>query len=573
MAGFKSAQQRLLARSVCGGYLSPAAKASWDEFESPLCELCGAPSDKHHQLFHCPATATLREEHREVLQWVQRHAPHWAHGAFAVEHAQEPFLRLVHSTRRLVVEPGLAREHLQTLPVLHLFTDGSCSHPAIPPASCAAWAVVVDLCPSLTPGQLRAAWKATGSAPPNSAVLAQGLTVPRAELCALVQAAHVAAVHGNARVAIHVDASSALHAVGEVCSGSSPFKFAHPDLLQLLSAHSVAECLQKVKSHHQDLDQVPDGLLRAALGNLKADDAAKAARAQDLSCVLEAADRVASWREQQARMLKKYFVYLVELAQLVVPVKQSLLRADRDSVPQLDIGVARSRWLSHNDGVGLPSVLPDLGADILLVLQWPPWFTETVWRWAGSLLWPPVGSQTSSVPGVTYLELMVNFIVCEGILPPRLCRRGHHRRWINLCLGQGLLSPVVVTELLLTFVAVIRSLSRRTQQVLLQGKAHNGIRSLCPLSSEQGGRKGLQIRPSLQHPEVYDTMAGVEALLNWRVLFVRLLTQQVTLCGVQGSLTAPTGAQARSQSSSISSLRPLPGQACCIGLNDRGYHT
>ena len=105
LGGFKSAQQRLLARSVCGGYLSPAAKASWDDLESPLCELCGAPSDKHHQLFHCPATASLRRAHHDVLTWVQKHAPHWAHGASAVAHEEEPFLRLVHSTRRLSVAP------------------------------------------------------------------------------------------------------------------------------------------------------------------------------------------------------------------------------------------------------------------------------------------------------------------------------------------------------------------------------------------------------------------------------------------------------------------------------------
>ena len=158
-----------------------------------------------------------------------------------------------------------------------------------------------------------------------------------AELCALVQAAHVAATHKDVEVAIHVDASAALHAVGEVCSGSSPFKFAHPDLLQLLPAHPVSACLQKVKSH-QDPDQVPDNLLRAAQGNWKADEAAKAARAQDLSCVTEAADRIAVWRKQQAGMLQKYFHYLVELAQLVVPFKQASQGADRTPATTLDIG-------------------------------------------------------------------------------------------------------------------------------------------------------------------------------------------------------------------------------------------
>ena len=88
------------------GVTCPRRPTSCYELESTLCELCGAPSDKHHQLFHCRATATLREAHCEALQCVQQHAPHWAHGVFAVEHAEEPFLRLVHSTRRLAISLG-----------------------------------------------------------------------------------------------------------------------------------------------------------------------------------------------------------------------------------------------------------------------------------------------------------------------------------------------------------------------------------------------------------------------------------------------------------------------------------
>ena len=98
---FRPVHQKVLARSICDGYMSPAAKASWDSLESPTCELCHQVADKWHQLFACPATAALRAQYQATLGWVVAHSPHWAHGAFATENDKEPFLRLICGTRCL----------------------------------------------------------------------------------------------------------------------------------------------------------------------------------------------------------------------------------------------------------------------------------------------------------------------------------------------------------------------------------------------------------------------------------------------------------------------------------------
>ena len=55
--------------------------------------------------------------------------------------------------------------------------------------------------------------------------------------------------------------------------------------------------------------------------------------------------------------------------------------------------------------------------DWLFAASWPPWFTGAVWQWAQLLMWP---SDPAPVKhgGITYTELVVNFCVTTGVVPP-----------------------------------------------------------------------------------------------------------------------------------------------------------
>ena len=213
---FPHKDQRSLARSVTGGYLSPAAKAQWNVLETPTCEFCGQVAPKRHQLLDCPAFAAVRARFASTLRWVQDYSPHWLHGAFAVVHEQESFLRLLWSTRQLPAPPSL--RHLVTayeLQRLDFFTDGTCAWPDCPQAAHAAWAVVLNLRPHEAPAALRSHWLRTGQPPAHFVPVVQGLvpccqSIPRAELCGVQQAVALANDFPHLPSTIGIDAASAL---------------------------------------------------------------------------------------------------------------------------------------------------------------------------------------------------------------------------------------------------------------------------------------------------------------------------------------------------------------------------
>ena len=329
LSRFGRGEQLLLALSITGAFLSPAAVSQWDPLQDPRCPFCGAACTKHHQLLECPATAALRSNHVSVLQWMQERAPHWVHACFGTEHPLEPFLRLVWQSRRLQPAPDI--QHVVEavgLTQLRFYTDGSCSSPACPPASHAGWAVVLDLCPHEPPASLRQTWMRLKQPPSRFAVVARGLVpgpqlIHRAEVCAALQAVQMASRHPHLPAYVGVDSASALRVVSRAVQGTLQPRVAHSDLLQHVPSGATRPTLYKVKAH-QGPDEVDDAQLTEVLGNKGADMAAAAARGADFDNIRQDAASVARWRQEQDARLHAYYCYLVQLARQVAPLKRGL---------------------------------------------------------------------------------------------------------------------------------------------------------------------------------------------------------------------------------------------------------
>ena len=132
----------------------------------------------------------------------------------------------------------------------------------------------------------------------------------------------------------------------------------------------------------------------------------------------------------------------------------------------------------------------------MLRLAWPPWFTQRLWKWLHSLGWAETAPRTDSLRGITYLELLLNFIAEMQVLPPLLRGRSGRGTYVSLLHGEGRLSSFTVQELLLTFVAAVKALTRVTGHKLLPTAPHHRIRTLAMFPAEANGRKGLLDRPS-----------------------------------------------------------------------------
>ena len=516
LSRFKPGEQFLIALSITGGFLSPAAKMSWDPLQDSSCALCGACCTKRHQLLECPATQTLRDSFAEPLQRVHGEAAHWVHACVATEHPAEPFLRLVWDTRALVPPPDLrpaVQQH--QLSTLSLYTDGTCFAPDVPPASHAAWAVTLDLQPHEAPHRLRAHWKQHRAAPCDYVVVAQGLvprsqTVYRAEICALVQAVHIALQFPELSVSIGVDSSSALEVVRAALQGHLPARAQHGDLLALLPSAAPNVFLYKVKSH-QDPMAVPLDRLRAVMGNHCADRAADSARRNDLDNIRADAAEVALWRKTQEQHLHGYFRYLTCLAKEVVPQKMQQQAHDRRQLGA-DNQFLATRWLALTQmGYPVPG-LGDLPVAGLLDLLWPPWFTASLWDWASQLGWAPHSPTVERHRGATYLELMFNYVATERVLPPKLVGKAGKGHYLDLLQGEGRMVPFSVQELILTFVGALKALTKVGRTPVLKSKAHHRILSLSFFPAEQHGRKGILDRPAM--PALQDTYELLSAYLE-----------------------------------------------------------
>ena len=264
LAKFPQGAQLHLARNVVGGYMSRAARATFDPLVEKACPHCGDVDTKAHRLLLCPAMLEVRQPFRALLEWISESAPHWLHAPYPVPHPEEGFLRLLWNSRQLPPLPKVdrlldqqpSREH-------HVFTDGSCVHPASPAARHAAWSAVLHnecfpvpdwslVC--VQPELLRAAFP----------VVAQGLlpgeqSIYRAEVAALVQVVRLAAQQTSRTFHVWVDSSSAQQTVQQWLDSSEDapaILSTAGDLLEYLPRQRPTNVhLHKVKAH-QNLDLI-----------------------------------------------------------------------------------------------------------------------------------------------------------------------------------------------------------------------------------------------------------------------------------------------------------------------------
>ena len=509
-------EQYILARHICGGFLSSAAKSLWDEDQSPLCPLCHQADTKHHRLLTCSAMQEVRAKWWPLVADAFDLFPHWIHSPFAVYPDDCDVPALIFGTRRLAEPAADVPPHLIPAKgaILRLFTDGSCRHPTIPIASQAGFSVIQDIPPQDDSAHTSVDfWRVSGQAPPRFHVVSCGV-VPgsqcsdRAECCAIKSACQHAVSVGAPATVIYTDSQFAI-AEWKRLEDSKPCYY--PELARALLACKRRQfSLEKVKAH-QDLDALHGEALWKASGNFVADEAAKFAIQSDFEFLLEATDRLADqWRYQRdlhylyARYVLDVFFEEARLKKAPQDT-QAVTAADLDHEPPLDQEQFQD-WISVSGpvqdwGVPLPST------DWLLACTWPPWFSNAVWRWCRELRWAPQQEGGRVFKGAAHVELLVNFAVVSGVLPPIGLaeeRRGGHHAWPEL--------PRTIRNMTHALVDVVRQLSRLSGVDLWPDRRRKvfALRSIQQYESSSG----IQQRPAWLLQE--DTFTVLKKVVSTR---------------------------------------------------------
>ena len=492
-----------LARTIAGGYMSAAARATWDSLQEAACEFCGAKDTKYHRLLECPSLAQVRQPFKPLLEWMESEMPSWIHSPFACEHDSEAFLRLFWRSRRLSAPPSIASLIDRFgLHKLHFFTDGSCAHSNCPAARHAAWAVVLDVQPDTDLGSRRSV-PSPQELQARFHTVARGVlpgvqTICRAEFSALLQVCQLASRHASLPVAVWTDSQTALgHArdyLEDRCEvKSSNVKDLCCELPVELPLQNLA--MHKVKAH-VEAAEVSDDKWNQTLGNVAADAAARAALADDLPLAAECSEAVRNWRQDQQERLRLYFTYLIALMKEVVPLRHRTRQTGSCQQPDLDDDERLRLWRSLRPCNAQSSEPKAFPTEVLQGASWPTWFLQAVWTWCFHLQWGSQEELSLRMRGVTFQEMLANFVICSGRCPPVQAEG----QWYDPLDSSGILCPVYLREAINCLVQAVRFLERRSRCQLWHAKAHHRVWTLEFLG-DQTGRKGLDRRPRWQRDD------------------------------------------------------------------------
>ena len=396
----------------------------------------------------------------------------------------------------------------------------------------AAWAVALDCPPTLDPRLLALHMELTGSSPQSFHVVGQGLvpgrqSIDRAETLALLQICVMAQQLPDVPCMAYSDCQFALDLVqnwdGAKWRSSGRPPGLHHDLFQALQVDVVPANLQlrKVKAH-ANIAQAPESEVRHQLGNAMADEAAKNARLGDLSLVLDLVEDIYSWHITQREAMHMFLQYNLELTRAVATLDRqaAITGLDATRLQHRSQDEIASTWLASSTGVsfeGMPLQLPPARpADS----NWPQWFLASIWVWHSSLTWPrQTEGRLQRGEGITFLELLINFIVVTATLPP--VKGDGSRAQCNPLWAEGIMVPLNQQDMVSSFVSAIFYLTKTTGVKILGVPRHHRIFTLVALGESQP-RKGVQRRPQMREEACtaellarHLTTSSTEALRDW----------------------------------------------------------
>lgn len=382
------------------------------------CELCGEVDSYLHRALECTATADVRANFPDIIDEVQSLDPSFVHLPVVNEPPHADFHQWYFQH---VAEPALstdAQHIIQAACELHhpitVLTDGTCDHPHIPLRRRAGFSVVIQQAtsPQDQADQIMK-YRTTGSIPAANIVASLGevpgpQNIGRAELAAIKTVAQ-----WDCPVNLWTDSQYSIDSVHLLQSTEALCLLHNKPNFDLLTAlwHHVRRpdfVLRKIKSHSLDIDNDPQNLTWAKLGNEAADHAAK----QFLKHLqhnhpldLDAHDHTA-----QVARCQHWYRYMHQLQIARAKLFQT------DAAPQ-PMGHAKATW---NDHLTLLRTWEPPNTwqfeytqqydEVLDDCIWGSQYTDQLLQWASQIAWPLTERDDEPYNlGITWYELAVSF--------------------------------------------------------------------------------------------------------------------------------------------------------------------
>ena len=407
-------QQPTVAKFLTGSYMD--ANQREHIREGPVtCDICQQDEDTIiHRLLQCPNTQYVRQDHEEVITFLENFDPCYLHLPVVYQDEQVDFNTwFFHQSWEPVINDLVLQQiQLENQQGIRsdIYSDGTCRNPTSPAFRRAAFALVFN--PSTTLPQcldIVDKFKNDRQIPPSFQVLSTGAcsgfqSIPRAEL----EAAMVL-MQQNLMTTLYTDSQYVVDVcdrLGYILDVAQMHSWPNFDILQKIWNHLQRgqTNIVKVKAHDiSDMDPPRQTLNK--IGNHAADTAAKEA--------LKQLDRTTpmhqnfSNHQELVELTKRQmqFRYHIQVARA-----KCLQQKGNTNHPQtyVTFQTNQERLLELHYDDGIQYHFDDADRDKLHNSLWGTTISLRILAWLQLLRWPSTPADPGAI-GITWYELAVNF--------------------------------------------------------------------------------------------------------------------------------------------------------------------
>ena len=259
------------------------------------------------------------------------------------------------------------------------------------------------------------------------------------------------------------------------------------------SAHSIF----KIKAH-EDLRAPTIHLTLHRAGNAAADEAAKQMTKTDNSVVNTERTQAATDFRIAYRTLLRHFEYRYELARNRVSLTQG--QHTPTVVSQGSPITSLDRLFAWTVADPIEIHWDQIDMEILQGSRWGTAHAGRVICWLKTLKWPKIPEPVQPPYGITWLELLINFLICTQKSIPVNCNTSGGIAKYRYVDGDGVWDTTIflIWSICTIFRLSIDNLQAMTAVQLIPVKARIKIKSLRILAG-LGHKQGIPLRPQLPY--------------------------------------------------------------------------
>ena len=416
----ETSNRRIMTKYLAGAWTTGDKIAHWKPNDN-RCILCQNPDSIHHRFFECPFTGPIRDEHRSTITLVEELAPFWPYSPLIPRHPDE-----TKWWQQCSLEVGIPFHNLVRDPTsnkaLSVYTDGSCWFGSVPEAGIAAWTVIVDLAETdeqrveaAVSWHKGAPWPVTLK-PLHSGGIVGRQSNDRAELYAII-----VAISLIQKIRVFSDSQYALGLLDIILNR----QFCIPDIsvkpnwdlvckLIVAVGDRTSDDIQSFHIHsHQNLDDdIPPIEKYHRLGNAVADYNASRYLETNNPDLIKIPQDIFDHVNFFSALWKDFTLVACKITRLFGKNSAS---AKQDLQPSEDQRMEQR--LEHwQPSAPLRTFSCNLTADLVNSVPHPQVFSLALACWINHLQWPCRAEPCD--PGVSWLELFVDFRLATGVLTP-----------------------------------------------------------------------------------------------------------------------------------------------------------